>query len=265
MKITNFHKPARLMPNKDDKSEYHQEFYNKVESDEQWIRLSDGCFRSCWNCYCPKDKLSYDLPIIEKNKVRFLDMNFLYAHSDPKAILDKLSKIKVNNKIVRYAFLCGLDFTLLSLEIVQLCKKARIGRFNNKGHWINGLTIAWDRGIEEKENIIESIKLIESVGYDKRNIACFMLCNGKISYINCLLKLKILKMLRVQIQDCWYDNQKRGSINPIFWTKEECDMFGKLCRSHNIAIIQNQYDSMDLIYYNEMTKPNKDETEMRCR
>jgi len=26
--------------------EYHSEFYNKIEEQEQWIRLSDGCFRN---------------------------------------------------------------------------------------------------------------------------------------------------------------------------------------------------------------------------
>lgn len=235
---------------KQEKVIYHREFYNKCDDNEQWIRLSDGCFRSCWNCYCPKDKLSYDLPKIERNKVRFLDMNFLYAHNDPKEVLKELAKIKVNNKVVKYAFLCGLDFTLLNPEIIRLCKKARVGRFNNKGNWINGLTIAWDRGINEKETIIKSIELIEFNGYRKKNIACFMLCNGKIPYSECVLKLKVLKDLRVQIQDCWYNNQKRGQIKPIYWTNEECKSFGKMCRSHNIAIIQDQYNSLDKLYYN---------------
>lgn len=232
--------------------EYHSEFYNKMDDREQWIRLSDGCFRSCWNCYAPKQKLSYDLPLIERRKVRFLDMNFLYAHSDPKGILEKLASIKVNRKVVHYTFLCGLDFTLLNDEIIKLCKKARIGRFNNKGNFINGLNIAWDRGINEKERLISSINSMIKAGYSRQGITCFMLCNGKVSFSECLQKLKVLKELRVQIQDCWYDNQKRGSIVPVYWTADECQVFGKLCRSHNIAVIQNQYDSMDLLYGKEV-------------
>lgn len=229
---------------------YHREFYNKINDTEQWIRLSDGCFRSCWNCYCPKDKLSYDLPEIIKNKVRFLDMNFLYAHDNPKKILKKLAMIKVNKRVVKYTFLCGLDFTLLNPEILSLMKNARVGRFNNKGNWINGLTIAWDRGLNEKELIIRSINMMEQSGYKKRNIVCFMLCNGKIPYDQCVLKLKVLKDLRVQVQDCWYNNQIRGKIKPIYWTNEECKSFGKMCRSHNIAVLQNQYDPLDKLYYN---------------
>lgn len=232
--------------------EYHREFYNEVRDDEQWIRLSDGCFRSCWNCYCPKDKLSYELPTIERNKVRFLDMNFLYAHNSPKVMLESLAKIKVENKVVRYAFLCGLDFSLLTPEIIGLCKKARIGRFNNKGHWVNGLTIAWDRGLDEQIRIIQAIENIEAGGYLKRNIACFMLCNGKVGFQECLRKLRVLKEQRVQIQDCWYDNQKRGHIKPVYWTQIECDIFGDLCRAHNIAIIQNQYDRLDILYLSQL-------------
>jgi hypothetical protein len=228
--------------------EYHREFYNKCNDQEQWIRLSDGCYRSCWNCYCPKDKLSYDLPEIVRNKVRFIDMNFLYAHSNPKGILMSLSKIKVHGKIVRYTFLCGLDFTLFNSEIIKLMKKARVGRFNNKGNWINGLTIAWDRGINESDLFIKAIDLLVENGYQKRNLACFMLVNGKISFQECLQKLLVLKELRVQIQDCWYNNQIRGSVKPVYWTDEECKIFGKLCRSHNIAILQNQYESMDFLY-----------------
>lgn len=219
-----------------------------MDETEQWIRLTDGCYRNCWNCYAPQEKKCYDLPEIQRNKVRFLDMNFLYAHNNPIGLLNVLSKLKVNNKVVRYAFLCGLDFTLLTPEIVEACKKARIGRFNNKGNFINGFTIAWDRGFNEVNQFKDAISIITKAGYLNRNIACFMLCNGKVSYYECLNKLKVLKNMRVQIQDCWYNNQKRGSIKPIHWTDEECKSFGKLCRSHNIAIIQNQYDSMDVLY-----------------
>ena len=227
---------------------YQRGFYNKVNDKEQWIRLSDGCYRNCWNCYCPTDKLSYDLPTITRNKVRFLDMNFLYAHSDVLGILTKLPTIKVDKKVVKYTFLCGLDFTLLNLHILKLCKKARIGRFNNKGNWLNGLNIAWDRGYDEKDKLIEVVGLMEQAGYSRKNITCFMVCNGKVSYTECLFKLKVLKDLRVQIQDCWYDNQKRGSIKPVYWTENECKLFGKLCRAHNIAVIQRMYDSLDVIY-----------------
>jgi len=227
---------------------YNSDFYNVSNDTEQWIRLTDGCYRNCWNCYAPIEKKVYDLPKIERNKVRFLDMNFIYAHNNPINLIKSLRDIKVNNKIVRYTFLCGLDFTLFSYELLRVMKSSRIGRFNNKGNFINGLTIAWDRKYKEVDKFELAIDMIVKAGYMKRNIQVFMLCNGKISFKECVNKLKILKKHRIQIADCWYDNQKRGSVIPKYWTNEECKVFGKLCRSHNIAIIQNMYDSMDCLY-----------------
>jgi hypothetical protein len=187
--------------------EYHSEFYNKFNDTEQWIRITDGCFRNCWNCYCPQEKKVYDLPEIVRNKVRFLDMNFLYAHNNPLKFIVNLPR-KVNGKVVRYTFLCGLDFTLFTQEILNAMKKARVGRFNNKGNFINGLSFAWDRGIGEKELFKKAVFMILKAGYSKRNIQVLMLCNGKVSFEECLKKLEILKELRIQVADYHTNNQQ---------------------------------------------------------
>lgn len=225
--------------------EYHTEFYDVSKGDEQWIRLTDGCYRDCWNCYCPKGIKVYDLPEINRNKVRFLDMNFLHAHHNPIDLLDSLPR-KLNNKVIRYFFYCGLDFTLFTVPIVEALKKARVGRFNNKGNFINGISIAWDREINEKDAFIRAIGMLKDVGY--KNNQARMLCNGKIPMKECFEKLKILKDLRVMIDDCWFDNQKRGSVKPIHWTERECEIFGNICRSHNVALMQRQYRAMDYLY-----------------
>ena len=47
----------RLIKNKE--IEYHSEFKNDLNDTEQHIRLSDGCFRDCWNCYAPTKKIWY--------------------------------------------------------------------------------------------------------------------------------------------------------------------------------------------------------------
>jgi len=225
---------------------YHDEFYNVCRDDEQWIRLTDGCYRNCWNCYCPKEKKCYKTPEIIRNKIVFLDMNFLYAHNNPLEEIKKLGRIKVNKKVVYYDFYCGLDFTLLTKELAEELKKARFGRFNNKRRYCNGLRIAWDRGLKEQHIFKIMINMLKTVGY--KQIQIFMLVNGKISFNECVEKLKILKELRIEIADCWYNNQKRGSIKAIYWKQWECDLFGKLCRSHNVAIKQKQYEAMDFLY-----------------
>ncbi len=226
--------------------EYHSEFYNEMNDTEQWIRLTDGCYRDCWNCYCPKTVLSYPMPKIERNKVVFLDMNFLHARLYPLHTIRSLGKTKVNKRVVYYDFQCGLDFTLLTEELAIALKKGRFGRFNNKRNYTNGLRIAWDRGIDEEEVFTKAIKLLKEAGY--KQIQIFMLVNGKVSFDECVEKLLVLMKLRVEIGDCWYDNQKRGSIKPIYWTQEQCDLFGKLCRCHNVAIKQRQYEAMDYLY-----------------
>jgi hypothetical protein len=226
---------------------YHDEFYSVARDGEHWIRLTDGCFRSCWNCYTPKEIKVYDLPEIQANKVRFLDQNFIHAHPDPLKLIESLPE-KLNGKVIQYMFYSGLDFTLFSLPLLKAMKKARVGRFNNKGNFINGLSIAWDRGIKEKAQISHAIDTMLEAGYSRRGIQIRMLCNGIISYSECMDKLRFLYEKRVMIDDCWFNNQKRGSVKPIHWTAEECKMFGDSCRANNVAVMQNQHKGFDRLY-----------------
>ena len=226
---------------------YHDEFYSVARDGEHWIRLTDGCFRSCWNCYTPKEVKVYGLPEIKANKVRFLDQNFLHAHPKPLKLIESLPK-KLNGKVIRYMFYSGLDFTLFNQEILNAMKKSRVGRFNNEGNFINGLSIAWDRGWNEAHQIEMAIDMMLKAGYSRRGIQIRMLCNGKVSYSECMRKLRIIYKRRVMIDDCWFDNQKRGSVKPIYWTADECEKFGDSCRANNVAVMQNQHKGLDRLY-----------------
>ena len=227
--------------------EYHDEFYSVARDGEHWIRLTDGCFRQCWNCYTPKEYKVYDLPEIQANKVRFLDQNFIDAHPEPLKIIKSLPN-KLNGKVIRYMFYSGLDFTLFTPELVQAMKKARVGRFNDKGNYLNGLSIAWDRSFNESEQIEKAIDMMLEAGYSKRGIQIRMLSNGRVDYKECLKKLRFLFKKRVMVDDCWFDNQKRGSVKPIHWTAEQCEKFGKCCRVNNVAVMQNMHEGLDLLY-----------------
>lgn len=229
---------------------YRDEFYSVSRDGEHWIRLTDGCFRQCWNCYTPKEYKVYELPEIQANKVRFLDQNFLDAHPEPLKLLQSLPK-KLNGKVVRYMFYSGLDFTLFTLPILKAMKEARVGRFNGKGNFINGLSIAWDRGYSEFPCVESAIDYMLEAGYSRRGIQVRMLCNGKISYKECKAKLQLLYKRKVMIDDCWFDNQKRGSVDPINWTAQECKDFGDMCRANNIAVMQNQHNALDRLYSQE--------------
>ena len=227
--------------------EYHDEFYSVARDGEHWIRLTDGCFRSCWNCYTNQEKKVYDLPEILANKVRFLDQNFIWAHPDPVGLIKSLPK-KLNGRVIRYTFLAGLDFTLFTPELIKAMKESRVGRFNDKGNYINGLSIAWDRGYDEIRHIAKAIDMMLEAGYSRRGIQIRMLCNGKVSYDECMDKLAFLYKKRVMIDDCWYNNQKRGSAKPVHWTAEEIKKFGDSCRANNVAVMQNQHNGLDRIY-----------------
>ncbi len=233
-----------------EKITYHDEFYSVARDGEHWIRLTDGCFRQCWNCYTPKEYKVYDLPEIKANKVRFLDQNFLDAHPEPLKLIKSLP-CKFDGKVIRYMFYSGLDFTLFSHAILRAMKEARIGRFNNQGHFINGLSIAWDRGYDECNMIELAIDYMLEAGYSRRGIQIRMLCNGKIGYDECLKKLSLLYKKRVMIDDCWFNNQKRGSVKPIHWTAEQCKMFGDSCRANNVAVMQNQHAGINRIVRTE--------------
>lgn len=226
---------------------YHDEFYNVSKDGEQWIRLTDGCYRSCWNCYTPKKIKVYDLPEIKANRVRFLDQNFLYAYPNPLKLIESLPN-KLNGRVIRYMFYSGLDFTLFKLPIIKAMKNKRVCRFNNTGNIINGLSIAWDRKYKEVNKLNKAINMMLEAGYRRGGIQIRMLCNGKISYNECLKKLKFIYENRLMIDDCWFNNQKRGSVKPIYWTKEECEFFGDSCRANNVAVMQKQHKGLDRIY-----------------
>lgn len=238
-----------------EKITYHDEFYSVARDGEHWIRLTDGCFRSCWNCYTPKTIKVYDLPEIQANKVRFLDQNFLHAHPNPIQLLNSLPR-KREGKVIRYMFYSGLDFTLFTMPILEAMRKARVCRLNDKGNYINGLSIAWDRGYDEVNQIHQAINMMLKAGYSRRGIQIRMLCNGRISYSECMEKLRIIYKRRVMIDDCWFNNQKRGSVKPIYWTAEECKMFGDSCRANNVAVMQNQHKGLDRLY---TTNPEKEQ------
>ena len=217
--------------------EYHSEFYNVVNETEQWIRLSDGCHHNCWNCYCPTHKLSYEIPEITRNKVVFLDMNFLFAFSTPNLALHKLAGERINGKKVYYDFYCGLDFTLLTPELCYRLFKANVGRFNSKRKFIKGVRIAWDRSFAEQKIIKNAISMLVKAGYNPRNIQVFMLCDGKISYDECCKKLDLMKIWNVQIADCWYDSAVPPNYQCNYWTLEQSKDFRKKCRKHNQMIL----------------------------
>ncbi len=210
---------------------YHSEEYNKLDENEQWIRLSDGCPNNCPYCYAPTEKKWYGLPKIERKKVSILDMNLLCfeekAEETLKTLIDSKAQIDLT---------CGFDYRFLTPERAKLLRTAKIGYFDKKGNWHRRIRFAWDWGLDKTYKILDAKNMLLKAGFKPDQIMVFMLCNWQISMEVCEKKLDILKVWGCLVSDCWFDNQTRGKVQPIHWTPSQIKQFSEKCRDHNILI-----------------------------
>ena len=205
---------------------YDRTFYNVSDELEQWIRLGDGCPNNCEYCYCPTDIIQYEIPLIERNKVKILDMNLL-CYPNALEIIKELGSKKVNDKVVYYELTCGIDYRFLTLELAIALKQAR---FKN-------IRLAWDYGYHLQKIIKNKVTILKKAGYNPKEISIFVLCNWKTPYCDNIMKLDLLKIWNVKVNDCWFDNQTFPNVKPIHWNFEHCKTFRRLCRKHNQMVI----------------------------
>jgi hypothetical protein len=202
---------------------------NDVYPTEQHIRLTEGCPNLC--PWCAEGMINgskpvyFKIPKIVRNTVIIYDMNLIYK---PKAlqIIKELGKIRVDGKKVKYHLWCGIDYRFLTLELAVALKE------NN---FINP-RIAWDTEFFKQKLIRKSIETLTKAGYKNYQISVFILSNYKISYLENIQKLDLLKIWGVNVADCWFDNQLSPNIKPIYWTKKEIKDYRHKCRKHNLLI-----------------------------
>lgn len=213
--------------------------YNKFNETEQWIRITEGC---PWNhpyCAEPTEIKIFEIPEIVRNKVKIMDMNLLCKPESLNMIRDLGSK-RVNNKVVYYELICGIDFRFLSKEIADALFKSR---FKN-------IRLAWDFGLEDQYLIKDSIHMLTKAGYKPSGIMIFMICNWKTPYEVCMKKTDICKVWNVKIADCWFDNQLSPNIKPLYWNLDQIKDFRKKVRKHNQLVnfrIDPEYKAKDRV------------------
>jgi len=204
---------------------YSRGEYNKFDDKEQWIRLSEGCPNGCPFCRegieNPELKV-FEIPEIIRNTVKILDMNLL-CHPEALEIIKDLGRRKVNNKVVHYELLCGVDYRFLTQELAVALKQSR---FTN-------IRIAWDFSFSLQKKIKEATKLLINAGYSPKDIMIFLICNWKTSYEENLKKMDLCKVWNFQMADCYFDNQLSPNIKPIHWTEEQIKSFRSKVRKHN--------------------------------
>jgi hypothetical protein len=215
--------------------------YDKVKGEFQWIRISEGC---PWNhpyCYEPTEIKLFGVPEIKRNKVGIMDMNLL-CKPEALDILKKLGEIRVNDKVVYYEMLCGIDFRFLTEEIARILYESRFGAFSNKnGKWYRSIRFAWDLKFDQQFEIKEAIEKLVDAGYQREEIMLFMICNWKIPYHTNLRKLDLCKIWGIKVADCYYDNQTGPQFIPLYWKLDQIYDFRKKCRKHN-QMVRNKYD-----------------------
>lgn len=204
---------------------YSKGEYNKSDEKEQWIRLSEGCPNGC--PYCregvenPKLKV-FEIPELIRSEVKILDMNLL-CHPEALEIIRELGRRKVNNKVIHYELLCGVDYRFLTQDMAVALKQSR---FKN-------IRLAWDHSIKLQKIIKEKTQLLLNAGYHPRDIMIFVICNWRIPYEEDLKKIDLCKIWNFKMADCYFDNQLSPNIKPIHWTEEQIRDFRKRIRKHN--------------------------------
>ena len=149
-------------------------------------------------------------------------MNLMYK-SHCIEILDDLGLRRVDNKVVYYELICGIDYRFMNQEKAEALKR---NRFKN-------IRLAWDHKATEQKRIKKCIEELLKAGYYTRDITVFMVCNWKIPYEDNQFKVDLCKVWRVKVADCYFDNQLAPNIKPIHWSIEQIKSFRKTVRKHN--------------------------------
>ena len=196
--------------------------YNKMNDIEQWIRISQGCPNHCPFCYEPPEQIMFSIPVIERNKVKIMDMNLL-AQVDAFDRIQFLGSLKVNKKVVHYELVCGIDHRFLTPLLAETLKKSRFQK----------IRLAWDFTYLDQFRIRKALKMLLAAGYRSIGITVFMICNWQISYEECLKKLYLCAIWSVKVADCYFDGQVSPNIKPIGWLPEDIKDFRRRVRKHN--------------------------------
>ena len=208
------------------KQSYSTGPYNKHNDTEQWIRISQGCPNHCSFCYEPPKEMVFPIPKIVRNHVKIMDMNLL-SKKDSLNIIEMLGQERVNNKVVYYELICGIDHRYLTQKIADALKA---NRFKN-------IRFAWDFTFRDQYKIKDAITKLLKASYKSKQLMVFMICNWKISYEECLKKLYLCAIWGVKVSDCYFDGQTMPNVKPIGWTTEQIKDFRRKCRKHNQLVI----------------------------
>ena len=210
----------------------------------QIIHTSRGCLRKCAYCgvwkiepkFICKDSIKNE---IITNSIIFYDNNLL-ANPYISNILKELIDIRKQKPSFHCESQCGIDARLLTEEISLLLKKAG---FKN-------MRIAWDWNFGDWKKIQDSIEMLCSAGFRRKDLYVFMIYNWEIPFDEMEKKRIKCWNWQVQIADCRFrridqtiDNYKplkKQSANDYFihpkWSDNLIKEFRRRVRRQNICV-----------------------------
>ena len=209
----------------------------------QKIWLSEWCPYDCEFCYNGRKSFK-DLPIpeIQSNSVQILDPAFL-TKKNIIDVINELGNKRVNNKVVYYELVQGINYKDLTQDIANTLK---LNRFIN-------IRFAWDRKYNKfyMFKAYDCKQMLIKAGYNPKTIMCFIIVNWLVPYKECVKKLNLLNRWGLKVGNCCYDggypkseidyNTNKRFNNKRFWKYLDIKTFGRtksgMCRKHNQIII----------------------------
>lgn len=205
------------------KKPYSYGRYNVVRGNRQRIRWSEGCVNNCPNCYEPTEIAIFGLPSLVRNIVEFSDMNPL-CKPESLAMIRELEYLRVNGKVIKFEFICGIDYRFLTQDLANALHRSR---FKN-------IRLAWDSPYSNQRKVKKAIELLLKAGYHRKDIMIFLLCNYRIvDYEEQCLKLDLCKVWNVKACDCYFDGQIGSKIISVYWEGWQIKTFRRKTRKHN--------------------------------
>lgn len=225
--------------------------WDELELDYAVITGSRGCPRTCRHCgaHIIEDKLTFKpieqiLKECRANKAVFTD-NSVLARTDIHEFLKALAGHRWNGKVIYYEFQSGLDYRLMTAEIAKLLFQARV----------KIPRLAWDLSLSEMPRVRNAFDMLINAGYRAKDMFCFVLYNGDMTYEQIEEKRRILLSWGVRISDCrlrpltqlhdWYNPREKQSSRDYYigeesgWTDSLIKQFRKNCRSMNLLLSRN--------------------------
>lgn len=182
------------------------------------------------------------MPLIKKSKLVFYDNNLLANPHIDNILRELLGYRTKRGEKLTCESQSGFDLDLITLKRTKLLKSA---------HFVHP-RIAWDGVYKSWPKVKNAVDILETAGYERKDIYVFMIYNYILPYTEMKKKLEACRRWGVRVIDCRYrpldyteDNYRPG-MRPQKpgeyyihdgWTDYQVRRFRRAVRRQNVAIL----------------------------